>query len=60
MARSNLGPPVALTALGPPACLESGDRFTDRSPPQGWRGLVRVSPWPSLRCAPQQASKVVT
>eukprot|EP00959_Pyramimonas_sp_CCMP1952_P077864 1627661-Pyramimonas_sp.AAC.1 len=35
MARSNLNQRGALAVLGPPAGLEHGDAFADRSPPQG-------------------------
>ena len=45
--------------LGPPAGFESGDSFTDRSPP----GMARSNLSPrraSLRWPPQQPSKVAT
>ena len=48
-----------LTLLDPPAALESGDSFADRSPPRMARshlGLGRAS----LCWTPQQPSKVVT
>ena len=59
MARSRMDLRQVPTMLAPPAALESGDSFTNRSPP-GWRGLIWVCGGYPLCWLPQQPSKVAT
>ena len=61
MVRSNLSLRKARLRWTPPAAIEIGDSFADRSPPPPGMGTSNMSQRCSpLRWAPQQPSKVAT